>query len=44
MREINCGGVRWLDLENPSRTNLTILEIDHDFHSLNLEEGPTRAS
>lgn len=39
MREVNCAGVRWLDLENPSRENLTILEIDYDFHILNLEDS-----
>ncbi len=39
MREIQCAGVRWIDLENPTKGDLTTLEIDYGFHTLNLEDS-----
>lgn len=39
MKEIKCAGVRWIDLENPSKGDLTTLEIDYGFHTLNLEDS-----
>lgn len=39
MKQIKCAGVNWIDLENPSKGDLTTLEIDYGFHSLNLEDA-----
>lgn len=39
MREIKCAGVNWIDLEGPTKADLTTLEIDYGFHALNLEDS-----
>jgi magnesium transporter len=39
MKQVKCAGVNWIDLENPSKGDLTTLEIDYGFHTLNLEDA-----
>jgi len=42
MRDIKCSGVRWIDLENPSKNDMMTLEIDYGFHALNLEDSQSK--
>jgi magnesium transporter len=38
MREIKCAGVRWIDLEKPTREEVMSLSDAFPFHHLNLED------
>ena len=38
MREITCAGVRWMDLEKPTREEVMSLSDTFPFHHLNLED------
>ena len=37
-REINCGGITWIDLETPTRDEVNDLGKTYSFHHLNLED------
>lgn len=35
---ITCNGIKWVDIENPTRTEIDLLAQDYPFHPLNLED------